>query len=170
MFRVMSGDLLDLADGGHFDYIVHGCNCFNMMGGGIAAQIRARYPQAAEVDSATKRGDINKLGNYTQAVQKYASLPGSFTIINAYTQFGVSRAGEEVFHYASLEVVLEKLLWLVKIEDGYRGFSRWGFPRIGQGLAGGDPNRINAMLEDFARRADRYGGIVTIVDFDPEPK
>jgi O-acetyl-ADP-ribose deacetylase (regulator of RNase III) len=166
MIKVISGNLLDLAEEGKFDYIVHGCNCFNAMGAGIAAQIRNRYPQAAEIDSLTKRGDINKLGNFTKTTQRYSNKPGSFTIINAYTQYGVSM-GEDVFHYASLEVVLEKLVRYAMSDDMDRGFSSWGFPRIGQGLAGGDAVRINKMLEDFSKRVDRYGGVVTIVDFSP---
>jgi O-acetyl-ADP-ribose deacetylase (regulator of RNase III) len=40
-----------------------------------------------------------------------------------------------------------------------------GFPRIGQGLAGGDKDRIIAMLEDFAEQVSATGGTVTLVEF-----
>jgi O-acetyl-ADP-ribose deacetylase (regulator of RNase III) len=40
------GDLIRLAILGNFDVIVHGCNCFKTMGGGIAAQIKRVFPKA----------------------------------------------------------------------------------------------------------------------------
>ena len=42
---------------------------------------------------------------------------------------------------------------------------RFGFPLIGMGLAGGDKERIMAMLEDFSRRVEAKGGSVTLVEF-----
>ncbi len=30
--KMVKGDLLALADAGEFDIIMHGCNCFNVMG------------------------------------------------------------------------------------------------------------------------------------------
>jgi hypothetical protein len=44
--------------------------------------------------------------------------------------------------------------------------SHYGFPAIGQGLAGGDPVRINAMLEKFSQEISVYGGKVTLVIYD----
>lgn len=56
------GNLIDLAEEGRFDLIVHGCNCFCKMGAGIAKEIKSRYPQAYEQDRLTKYGDKNKMG------------------------------------------------------------------------------------------------------------
>ena len=36
--QTRNGNLLQLADDGVFDVIVHGCNCFNEMGAGISKQ------------------------------------------------------------------------------------------------------------------------------------
>lgn len=44
------GDLVQMADQGQFDCIVHGCNCFRTMGAGIARQIAQKWPEAAEAD------------------------------------------------------------------------------------------------------------------------
>jgi hypothetical protein len=68
-----------------------------------------------------------------------------------------------VFEYASFEVILKKLSHL------YPDY-RWGFPRIGQGLAGGNAERINAMIQTFADTVEQTGGTVTIVDYDPAAK
>ena len=38
--KIISGNLITLALEGHFDVIVHGCNCFGVMGAGIAAQMQ----------------------------------------------------------------------------------------------------------------------------------
>jgi O-acetyl-ADP-ribose deacetylase (regulator of RNase III) len=145
------GNLLDLAEAGEFDIVVQGCNCFNTMGGGIAREIRDRYPMAAEVDNETLKGDYNKLGNYTTA------FTGKFLIVNAYTQYNMSR-GTDVFEYTAFQLILEKLTF------AYPG-KRIGFPYIGMGLAGGNKDHILDMIEWFAERVALEGGTVTLVEF-----
>jgi O-acetyl-ADP-ribose deacetylase (regulator of RNase III) len=145
------GNLLDLAEAGKFDIIVQGCNCFNTMGGGIAREIRERYPMAATVDNETLKGDYNKLGNYTTA------FTGKFLIVNAYTQFNMSQ-GTDVFEYTAFQLILEKILFA-------HGDKRIGIPYIGMGLAGGDSDIIIPMIRDFADRVDDAGGEVTLVEF-----
>ena len=56
------GDLLALARAGRFDVIVHGCNCFCAMGGGIARAIREEFPEAYAADLATLRGSRGRAG------------------------------------------------------------------------------------------------------------
>ncbi len=45
--------------------IIHQANCQNTMGSGIAREIRARYPEAYEVDCKTIAGDYKKLGTFS---------------------------------------------------------------------------------------------------------
>jgi len=151
MLKHTKGNLLDLAEAGEFDIVVQGCNCFNTMGGGIAREIRERYPVAATVDNETLRGDYNKLGNYTTA------FTGKFLIVNAYTQYNMS-SGEDVFEYIAFQLILEKLAF------AFPG-KRFGFPYIGMGLAGGEKDIIIPMLDMFAERVAREGGSVTLVEF-----
>jgi len=120
------GNLLDLAEAGEFDIVVQGCNCFNTMGGGIAREIRERYPQLAEVDNETMRGDYKKLGTWT--CDTAGNNLYEFLIINAYTQYDMSK-GEDVFEYTAFELILQKLC------HAY-GDKRIGLPYIGMGLAG----------------------------------
>ena len=145
------GNLLDLAEAGEFDVIVQGCNCFNTMGGGIAREIRIRYPMAAQVDIETIFAYYNKLGNYTTA------FTGKFLIVNAYTQYGMSKS-EDMFEYAAFELICQKLV------HSY-GDKRIGLPYIGMGLAGGDKKRIITMIEKFATEVTNKGGTVTLVEF-----
>ena len=154
MLKHTKGNLLDLAERGEFDVIVQGCNCFNTMGGGIAREIRERYPNVASVDMETVRGDYNKLGNWTECD---AGETNRFTVINAYTQYNMSR-GEDVFEYTAFQLILEKLLFVY-------GDKRIGFPYIGMGLAGGDKDVIMRMIEEFAYSLANRGGSVTLVEF-----
>ena len=151
------GNLLDLAEAGEFDVIVQGCNCFNTMGGGIAREIRERYPHVAAVDSKTIRGDYNKLGNWTSENVIVKNGTVTFDIINAYTQYNMSR-GEDVFEYTAFELILQKLC------HAY-GDRRIGLPYIGMGLAGGDSNTIMEQIEYFAQKVSAKGGTVTLVEF-----
>ncbi len=147
----VKGNLIDLAEAGKFDIIVQGCNCFNTMGGGIAREIRERYPMCAEIDRLTERGDYMKLGNWTEFDQ------GTFIIINAYTQYNMS-TGEDVFEYTAFELILQKLC------HAY-GDKRIGLPYIGMGLAGGDKDTILEQINYFAQKVSAKGGSVTLVEF-----
>lgn len=150
----VKGDLLALAEQGQFDIIVQGCNCFNTMGSGLAKQIKAQYPEAYEVDNSTTKGDYRKLGNYTNI------HTGKFHIINAYTQFKYNRASqhEDRFEYMSFALILQKLAY-------YWPNARYGFPMIGMGLAGGDPDLIMLDLSLFDNNITESGGSVTLVEF-----
>lgn len=171
MLKNTKGNLLDLAEAGEFDIVVQGCNCFNAMGGGIAREIRERYPYAAQVDAETKRGDYNKLGNWTESEagdyfdtttfsrnnKLRVGDPKRFTIINAYTQYNMS-TGEDVFEYLAFELILQKLAHAYPT-------ARFGFPYIGMGLAKGNPEWIMSSLEGFAETISAKGGSVTLVEF-----
>lgn len=164
MLNHTKGNLLDLAEQGKFDVIVHGCNCQNTMGSGIAKEIRERYPDAYDADTRQDQFfganyRYLKLGNYSE-VNVYPSS-GKFKIINAYTQFNFNKQDQEFkdhFEYDSFKVILQKLYH-------FYGNYDFGFPYIGMGLAGGDKERIIAMLEDFAEKVTAKGGSVTLVEF-----
>jgi O-acetyl-ADP-ribose deacetylase (regulator of RNase III) len=154
MLKHTKGNLLDLAEAGEFDVVVQGCNCFNAMGGGIAKEIAARYPNVAYVDMQTQKGDYMKLGNWTWDV----AGPNEFILINAYTQYSTSREGEDVFEYNAFALILQKL-------EKVHGTKRIGLPYIGMGLAGGKKSVIMQMIEYFAKSVSAKGGTVTLVEF-----
>lgn len=155
MLKHKKGNLLDLAEAGEFDVIVHGCNCQNIMGSGIAKEIRERYPVAWMKDQKSKAGDPNKLGAFSWVKTK----PG-FIIVNAYTQYHYLPRGLDHFSYTGFENILEQLE--MKFPTG-----NFGFPYIGMGLAGGDKNKIIPLLEDFATVIYYGGGTVTLVEYQP---
>ena len=151
--KQVKGDLLALGKANEFDIIVQGCNCWNVMGSGIAKSIREQFPDAWQADQETLAGDRNKLGCYT------IGMAGRLVIINAYTQYNTAKyPGQDVFEYKSFELILDKLAKRF-------GKYRIGLPMIGMGLAGGDPAQIIPMIEEFAVKMNSQGGSVTLVEF-----
>ena len=159
MLNHMTGNLLDLAEDGEFNVIVHGCNCHHTMGSGIAREIRERYPQAYEADLTTKKSDRSKLGTYT------AAEADDFIIINAYTQYDFMPRGQDHFEYEAFKKILDDLVERAKASVGITVLN-FGFPYIGMGLAGGEPARIINMLEEFAKQVEPYDATVTLVKFE----
>ena len=149
--RTITGDLIALAKAGQFDVIVHGCNCFHTMGGGLAAQVRRHFPEAYEADLATPHGDRAKLGTCSFAVVEREGR--RFTVVNAYTQFHPSMGGGVDVDY---DAVHEAMRWIKTRHTG----ARIGLPQIGAGLAGGDWARIEGIIADVLGDED-----VTIVVF-----
>lgn len=135
------GDLIELADKGEFDVIIHGCNCFCTMGKGIAKSIKHAFPLAFAVDNLTNKGDISKLGTYSSVTIETPF--GELEVVNAYTQFDYRGSGVNV-DYAAIELVFSK------IKRDFSG-KRIGYPLIGAGLARGDweviKDIINKQLE-----------------------
>lgn len=135
--KCIKGDLIHLAKEGHFDLIIHGCNCFCTMGAGIARQIRTHFPQAWEADLATASGDRSKLGSYSKACVNTPS--GQLYVINAYTQYHYSGDGVLV-DYDAIKKVFSAL------KKQFSG-NRMAYPKIGAGLAKGDWNMISKIID-----------------------
>jgi O-acetyl-ADP-ribose deacetylase (regulator of RNase III) len=156
MIQTIKGDLLKLALAGHFDVIAHGCNCFNMMGAGIAGQIAKTFPQAEFVDQETKKGNIHKLGDFT-----FCDIKGvhPFRIYNLYTQY----QGGPNFNLFAFETCLWKLdKHINPFLTVKKYYPRIGLPMIGAGIGGGNWLQIKEIIK---LRLAPYN--VTIVEYDP---
>ncbi len=133
----VKGDLIALALDGQFDVIIHGCNCFCTMSAGIARAILDEFPEAYTADLVTTKGDRNKLGDYSFATVKRGDK--TITIINGYTQFHYQGASDLV-DYEAMQSLFKK------VKQHYSG-KRIGYPKIGAGLAGGNWERISAIID-----------------------
>lgn len=124
------GDLI--RDAKDYDVIVHGCNCFCTMGAGFALHIRKEFHEAYQVDQLTIKGDRDKLGTitYTQNTKPI--------IINAYTQYDYGRKGLYV-NYEAVQQCMKR----IKLQFNGR---RIAMPKIGCGLAGGDWETIESII------------------------
>lgn len=138
MIKERYGDLILLAKDGEFDVIVHGCNCQCKMGAGIAKSIKYAFPEAYKADAKTKKGDPNKLGTCSHATV-FVDFH-ELVIVNAYTQFNYWGAKPLV----NYDAVKTSFQWVKKKLFG----QRIGIPKIGAGLAGGDWNKIRAIIEE----------------------
>ena len=131
--KTIEGDLIKLGKDGYFDVIVHGCNCQNVMGSGIALQIRNEFPDAWQADQRTRPGDPHKLGKYT-----FASY-GKLDVVNGYTQ---------LFPGTGLQVSYDAVREVFRlIKKGWHG-QKIGYPKIGAGLAGGDWDIISKIIDE----------------------
>lgn len=123
--------------------IVHGCNCFNTMGSGIAKQIKKLFPNAYDEDQKTQKGDRTKLGRFSSAL----CADDSVVIVNAYTQY---RYGRDKVHvnYDALRTAMSRIC--VDLPD-----VPIAMPKIGCGLAGGDWEKVSEILEEVASKYNR---------------
>jgi O-acetyl-ADP-ribose deacetylase (regulator of RNase III) len=135
--RRIEGDLVAMAREGHFDVIVHGCNCFCDMEAGIAKAIAKAFPEALDADRATEAGDRAKLG--TLSVAEVDRDGARLAVVNAYTQYDFRGRGRKVDYDAVTSC----------FEETARGFpeARIGYPMIGAGLAGGDWSEIASRID-----------------------
>ncbi len=149
MIRYVDGDLLKMS--GDFDVIAHCCNCFTTFGAGIAPQIKHKFPEAYEADCETQSGDESKLGTITYTEN---TTP---IVVNLYGQFDYTgrRSGKMDLDYDALRSALKAM------REKFTG-KTFGLPMIGAGLAGGDWNVIEAIIEEEMR-----GEYVTIVRYVP---
>jgi len=149
MIKYIDGNLLELAD--NFDVIAHGANCFCVMGAGIAKEIKAKYPEAYDVDCETNVGDINKLGTITHTRN---TTP---IVVNIYSQFDTKgrRQGKMDLDYDALRSGIKAM------KEKFSG-KRFGLPYIGTGLAGGNEAVVIAIIEEEMR-----GEYVTMVRYVP---
>ena len=143
-YREIKGNLLDLFDKGEFESIGHGCNCQNIMGAGIALQIKERYPDAYYADRYCLMAPSEKLGNYSSTDDE--------RIYNFYTQF---RPGADADY-----------LWLKscfkKFAIDYYGFNfSIGLPQIGCGIGGLKWELVKTIIQKELKQFD-----VTVVIYD----
>ena len=140
--KEVAGDLIQLANEGKFDVIVHGCNCQCKMGGGIAKQIRQAFPEAHDADCGTAVCDPRKIGSFSFA-KANVNNGKRLVIVNGYTQL---LAGGQVNYHAVRKVMKQ-------VKQNFYG-KRIGYPMIGSGLAGGDWDRIKDIIEEELKDED----------------
>jgi O-acetyl-ADP-ribose deacetylase (regulator of RNase III) len=138
--KIVTGNLIQMAKDSKFDVIVHGCNCFNTMGGGIARVIRETWPIVYEADCKTIRGDKKKLGTIDPVL-----LNNNVYVVNAYTQYYYGR-GLQVSYDAIRSCFSE-------IKNAFNDL-KIGYPLIGAGLAGGDWNIISKIINEELEGCD----------------
>lgn len=129
--QYVKGNIVEVFKSGND--IAHGCNCFCMMGAGVALQLAEAYPPIRLIDSVTKSGAYEKLGDLT-----YATHKNEVNICyNLYTQYS---PGADVNYGA----IFNSFKYLNQIrKNSARSLY---IPRIGSGIAGGDWKLIEKLI------------------------
>lgn len=117
--------------------IVHGCNAKGVMGSGVAAIIREKYPEAY-----TRYKEIHKdFGLYLGDIIPVKS--NDKMIINAITQDRYGSSGVRHADYQAISVAIASIDRFVNTIN----CNSFAMPMIGAGLANGDWKVISAIIE-----------------------
>lgn len=134
------------------DGMVHQCNAFHTMGGGLAKIVKDEYPTAYLVDILTKYGDIKKIGTFSFSMCTHNVYHSPFIIFNCYSQYnyGTNKVQTD---YEAVKSVLKRVKIFIKgtLEDkpNDKKFTL-GIPHgYGCGLAGGDWNTVSSIIEEI---------------------
>ena len=130
----ITGNIIDLTKTGKYNGMIQGCNCFCVMGSGLAPQVAKAFPIALKVDNQTIKGDVRKLGKFTSATYSDETVK-DVTIVNAYTQYQTGRNGS----LRAIERVFKNLDTL------YAG-CHFLIPLIGCGIAGLDWTQVSSVI------------------------
>ena len=124
------------------DVLIHGCNCFHTMGGGVAYLVKGYYPEAYDADvNNSHMGDLHKLGTYTQWTgPNIYNEDKQITVVNLYSQYDYN-AKEKPFDYNAFK------RGIIAILEEF-GDKVIGMPMIGCGLGGGNPEVVLDILNE----------------------
>lgn len=130
MIEYIKGDLFET----DVKLIAHGCNALGVMGGGVAAIVRQRFPEAYEQYRKELFNETLQLGGVC-----FVDSNGK-TIANAITQASIG-SGVQV-SYAAIKSTMK----LIREYMDENGITEVAMPKIGAGLAGGDWNIIEDTI------------------------
>lgn len=153
----VKGDLIDLALNGEFDVITHGCNCWNNMRSGIAVPMSRLFDVHEFPQEQRGRGDYNKLGTIeyqvryidtdNKRVYRTEDRGKELYVVNSYTQYSPGRhvhgPDNIPLDYEALRMCFRKIDFVF----GKKGL-HLGIPQIGAGLALGEWDRIEKIIDE----------------------
>jgi O-acetyl-ADP-ribose deacetylase (regulator of RNase III) len=163
-YKEIPGNLIEMANDGHFDFIAHGCNCFCTMGAGIAPHMAREYgcndPYLYPMEGPNFIGDHKKLGKFevntisvfSRDFDDFEDLGShnDMIVANIYSQYHYGKPGPDGI---PLEYkALERALFNIGLK--YPKPMRIGLPRIGCGLAGGDWKVVSDMIKVYLKDHD----------------
>lgn len=169
--RKLSGDLVLMFNWGAFDVIAHGCNCHNIMGAGIAKTIRTHYPQVFETDASFSIPlGKERLGHISICPLDNPYSKRRQFVVNCYTQDRIANVNHTApFDKDAFRNALDKLYNVnnYQFEDERVGRIQLGIPYIGAGLAGGNKEEVESIIQEYA---DKYESQfeTTLVDYSQE--
>lgn len=151
MFNVKRGNLFDNVPNG---FIVHGCNAQGVMGSGVAAIIRSKYPIAYQTY-------MHQAPNYILGEVIPAIVEPNLVVVNAITQeyYGTDRQHAD---YNAIKQAFEGTKHLARSE--MIESTDIHFPMIGGGLAGGNLHTILTIMDQQFNQYDGNGTLWLLED------
>ena len=135
MINYVKGDLFE----SDAEVIAHGCNCRNGFGSGVAGIMARKYPKAKHSFHEKYDEDGWKLGD-VQFVRVWGKQE---YVANCATQGAYLPRGVCHVDYDAVRTCMEKVKEFAKSKS-----LRVAMPKIGAGLAGGDWDVIEKILEE----------------------
>jgi O-acetyl-ADP-ribose deacetylase (regulator of RNase III) len=147
--KIIEADMFEVFESNDNVALLQGCNCFHVMGGGIAKIIKDRYPKAYEADCRTTKGDKDKLGTYS-----LAKIKDEKYIVNIYTQytFGQNHFGDREASYDAIYNGIKKLLVDIKNTEIKTVLIPY---MIGCGLASGRIEIVETIINVLAGETEK---------------
>jgi len=124
------------------DALLHNCNCFHTMGGGIALAIKNKFHSAYVADLETEYASRHKLGLFS--VGRVSTDPNIKFIVNLYAQYSFGTDRVQLDYNAFEAGVRRVVTWA----EGENPKMVIGIPYgIGCSLAGGSWPSVKKILE-----------------------
>lgn len=117
-------------------YIAHGCNCQNKMESGVAKDLYEAFPEVKQ----NYHRYFDRYGYLGEVHEAYSD--SRLSILNCFTQKYYGYDGKKYVNYAAVVKCFEKLANLIPMGE------KLAIPKIGCGLAGGDWNIVEQLIND----------------------
>lgn len=141
MINIQYGNLLEQVNSG---FIVHQVNCQGVMGSGIAAQIKQKYPQVYS-DYLSAVYNANQNNKRTLGDIVLTQISDELSVISLFGQEFYGRSKSIVFtDYDAVYSGFSSIAQLIKNSEN----QHLHFPKIGCGLANGDWNVVSSIIEE----------------------
>lgn len=155
MITYKKGDLLSVTEG----IIAHGCNAQGVMGSGVAALVKAKYPAAfeqyvADLEMLTKdeaymgMSPLGYVSFWSPSDLNVSLTADSLLIANCITQNLFGRDGSKFVSYDAIHTCFVALERIAKMTG-----MTINIPRIGAGLGGGDWSVIEAVINSVCKES-----------------
>jgi len=132
--KYIKGDITET----ELKYIAHGVNCQNKMGAGVAKALYTKFPEV--------KTRYHEFCNHVNIDNKLGHIAGVYldnkVIFNLFTQNNYGYDGKRYVNYAAIVKAFDNLR-----KSGTVG-SPIAIPKIGCGLAGGDWNFVEQLIND----------------------
>lgn len=156
MIEEVYGNILDLEEG----ILVHGCNCLGVMGAGIAAAIKEKWPAVYQLyrhehaANGLHLGQVIPVGHHDSpfgdalhevgGMATVGTVPQKLIVVNAMTQYDVKKHRTDVPVDYDAVLACFAQIRLMALRTGLSV----NFPLIGCGLGGGQWGRVAPMIAE----------------------